>query len=83
MKNLIVSALLLTSFCAYAQTNAQRTPAPTPPPQHIEFGSDLIHGEREEPSGISITSRRGTTFKSLIKVRESFSEKLMQSAEEL
>jgi hypothetical protein len=76
---LALVASLLLSALASAQTQQ-----PQPKPQKIDFGDDLINGERETPLGeIYIEPVRPGGFKSLIKVRMNFNDKLRESVHEM
>ncbi len=71
---LLVVAMSLTSF---AQTKK-------PEPKEIIFGEgDLIDGDLSRPDVEYISGHDAITHTSLIRVRETFKEKVMESAREL
>lgn len=76
MRLVLVGSLLVASF-ASAQTQ------PTPKPQKIEFGDDLIEGGREVPLGAIYEVVKRPGFDSLIKVRTNFNDKLRESVHEM
>lgn len=59
---------------------AQPKPAPV---QKIEFDPDLIGGGIHTPDGTIITYRNSPKFKTLIKVRENFDDKIVRSVDQM
>ncbi|MBX7098201.1 MAG: hypothetical protein K1X89_10855 [Myxococcaceae bacterium] len=80
----VAAAVLLVSTFAFAQTaNGTKAP-PKERTTHVDFETDdLIDGVRAGPLGGVIDSRRPTTFSNLIKVRQDFSDKLLESVHAL
>lgn len=76
MRHLLLAVAMLSS-ASFAQTKK-------PEPKEIIFGEgDLIPGTISRPDVEFIDGRAPTTHTSLIRVRESFREKVMESAREL
>ena len=76
MRVVLVASLLVASLGS-AQTQ------PTPKPQKVEFGDDLIEGGREVPLGAIYEVVKRPGFHSLIKVRMNFDDKLRESVHEM
>ena len=76
MRTLLL-AVAMMSLSSYAQTKK-------PEPKEIIFGEgDLIPGTISKPDVEFIDGRTPVTHTSLIRVREDFKEKVMESAREL
>jgi len=79
------AVLVLVSFAAFAQTNPQKPAQPKQPkPQVVDFekGTDIT-GEPEFPIGVIYERQRTGPFKSMIKIRENFNDKLYASVNEM
>ena len=76
MRKLLLAVAMMSSS-SFAQTRK-------PEPKEIIFGEgDLIPGTIAKPDVEFIDGRPPTTHTSLIRVREDFKEKVMESAREL
>lgn len=74
---ILLLALAMLSLSSYAQTKK-------PEPKEIIFGEgDLIDGDLSKPDVEYIGGGVKITHTSLIRVREDFKEKVMESAREL
>lgn len=65
---------MLVSLSSFAQTVK---------PVEIDFPEDVIDGERAGPDQALVTARPAAKLGSVIKVREDFKDKVLQSAQEL
>ena len=74
---LIVATMSLATF-------AQKKPEPRQPEQKIIFGEeDLIEGKLNRPDGEFFTGHGGVKHAILLKIREDFKDKVMESASAL
>ena len=80
MHRLIVVSLLVVSTAGFAQT--EKKPE-RPKTQNMVFDGDLISGDREVPLGEIYGHSKRPVFKSLIKVRLNFNDKLAGSVHEM
>ncbi|MFZ5440050.1 MAG: hypothetical protein ACOZQL_08580 [Myxococcota bacterium] len=77
----LVAVVLLLALPAIAQTE---TPRPAPKPQQVDFQTgDLIEGGLAQPLGSIYLVPPNPKFKSLIKVRMNFDDKLRESVHEM
>lgn len=51
--------------------------------QVVDFPDDLIDGSREHPEVTAVEVRKAPTFRSLVKVRDNFNDKLLESVHEM
>ena len=77
-----IALLLVVSSLAFAQTEQ---PAKLRPPktQNIDFTGQQLTAERAMPTGSYGLSKRRSVFKSLIKERRDFNDKLANSVDAL
>ena len=87
MRNLIIIATLLTSAYAFAQGKAKAggggdnvTYKKT---TEYSFDDDTIEGDLTKPDGEYVEARNKVKHSNLIKIREEFKDKVMQSVGEL
>lgn len=83
MKQLVA---ILTVLAVPALAQRQPQPHESAPPQkvqQVDFTGDLIGGDREIPLGTIYAVPQRPTWKSLIKVRMNFDDKLAQSVHEM
>ncbi|MET0287932.1 MAG: hypothetical protein ABW352_25810 [Polyangiales bacterium] len=74
---LVLAALLLSA------THARAEPDRTIPAQSFTFEDELVSGDLVSPSSELLSVRRRTRRASLIEVRTSYVDKLLQSIEDL
>ena len=80
----VFAAVLLVSTLAAAQTRQPAKAAPRERTTRVDFETDdLIDGVRTGPQVTVIDSRPQATFSTLIKVRQDFSDKLLESVHAL
>lgn len=86
MRNLIIIATLLTSAYAFAQGkrggggDGNVTYKKT---TEYSFDDDTIEGDLTKPDGEYVEARKKVRHSNLIKIREEFKDKVMQSVGEL
>ncbi len=85
MKHFFVGMTVLFSFGALAQDNVVREADRTVfrKKTTIDFNDVAIDGELTKPEGSYSVSKKKTTFKTLIKVRDNFNPELQKSVENL
>ncbi len=82
MKTRLTAAVLLVSSLSFAQTT--RAPSKTEPKTVLVFEEgDAFTGEPDGPMLTEVEIVKKQVFSSLIRVRETFKEKVMQSVNEL
>ncbi len=74
MPKALSALLLLVSMSAFAQATK---------PIELDFPEDVIEGDPLTPDQELVTARKAVKQDSLVKVRESFRDKVLQSANEL
>jgi hypothetical protein len=81
---------LLAASSALAEEPAVQAPAVQAPDRTvyqkrtvIDFGEVAVEGELSRPEGSYSVARRRTTFKTLVKVRDTLAPELQRSAENL
>lgn len=77
MRKLLLLTVVTMSMVSFAQTQK------TPPVQEFIFEGDLIKGDLSKPDVEYFTPGSHALHPSLIKVRQDFNEKVMESAREL
>lgn len=80
MKRLLFALAVFVGNYALAQA---KTPPGKPAQQEINFEDDTIEGDLSKPDGEYIEARKTVKHSNLIKIRESFKEKVVQSVGEL
>lgn len=81
MRLVLVAALVLSSASFAQNTSGWEKRVPK---TEIKFGEgDVIDGDLKTPEGTIFYGRDRTKFDNMIRVRMSFSDKLMQSVNEL
>jgi hypothetical protein len=82
MRKALVLMVVTSSMVALGQSSSQR-PVPVQPVQEMSFEDDLISGDLSRPDVEYFTPGVRTPHPRLIKVREAFKEKVMESASAL
>jgi hypothetical protein len=83
MKRLIAIALLAAPFAAHADDKKDEGNVKYAKTQTINFEDDTIEGDLTKPDGEYVEARKKVKHSNLIKVREEFKDKVMQSVGEL
>jgi hypothetical protein len=85
MNRLLFAAALSFAAIAGAQTHDASPDAvkASRPTTVIDFESETIEGRQEAPQIETVTARPGSRGPSLLRVREDFREKVLESASEL
>lgn len=87
MRNALLLAALLMTGAAYAQDKGKSDGAAAPrgggKMSTIDFEDDTIEGDLTRPDGEYIEARKKVKHSNLIRIREDFEEKVMQSVGEL
>jgi ethanolamine utilization protein EutP (predicted NTPase) len=82
MKRLIAIALLVAPLVAFAQDKKEDN-VKYAKTQTINFEDDTIEGDLTKPDGEYVDARKKVKHSNLIKIREEFKDKVMQSVGEL
>jgi len=82
MKSLIAIALLVAPLAAWAQDKKDDN-VKYAKTQQINFEDDTIEGDLTKPDGEYVEARKKVKHSNLIKIREEFKDKVMQSVGEL
>ena len=85
MKRLLAVTLLLAGVAAYAEDPATNTEGNVRynKTTSISFEDDTIEGDLTKPDGEYVEARKKVRHSNLIRIREDFEEKVMQSVGEL
>jgi hypothetical protein len=68
---------------ALSQTVQPQKPQPSKQVQQITFGDDVIEGTLKGPDLEDVTAAPTCRFKSLIKIRDNFADKIVMSYDQL
>ncbi|MBL9038747.1 MAG: hypothetical protein JNG84_09555 [Archangium sp.] len=79
----IATAVVVLAHVALAQVQPERPQPQRTAAQRIDFTDDLIEGGIERPVGDMYSVPQRPRFPTLLKVRTSFNDKLMQSVNEM
>lgn len=82
MKRLLVGAVVLASFSAFAQVE-QKASEKRVPKQEVIFTPHDLTGTRDEGTGILVFAAPKHHFDSMVKVRANFQPELQRSADAL
>ena len=82
MKAYIVAIAVLSPFAAFAQDEGKTVERPVKQ-QTINFEDDTIEGDLTKPDGEYVEARKKVKHSNLIRIREEFKDKVMQSVGEL
>ncbi|WNG35825.1 adventurous gliding motility protein CglF [Archangium minus] len=92
MRKLLMLCAVLTVTPAFAQDDGDSAPPPressgggkaSKGPQTIDFEDDTIEGDLTKPDGEYVEARKKVQHSNLIRIREDFEDKVMQSVGEL
>ncbi|MGC3998111.1 MAG: adventurous gliding motility protein CglF [Anaeromyxobacter sp.] len=90
MRKILLMAALALPLGAAAQTPPPAPPADAPPAKVeyekktvINFEDDTIEGDLKRPDGEYVEARRKVDHSNLIKIRENWRDKVMQSSGDL
>ncbi len=83
MRIRLIAAVLLVSSVSFAQTGAAQKQKTEPKTVLIFEDGDAFTGEPDGPMVTEVEAAKKPAFSSLIRVRDSFKEKVMQSINEL
>ncbi len=84
MKRLIgISALVLFATSAFAQDKGEEGNVRYQKTTTINFEDDTIEGDLTRPDGEYVEARKTVKHSNLIRIREEFKDKVMQSVGEL
>ncbi len=83
MRTLLLLMLLGLPLSAGAQERGKDQPKSAEKKTVIDFEEDTIEGDLKRPDGEYVESRRRVDQTSLIKIRENWREKVMQSSGDL
>lgn len=79
-----LAALVLVSQVSFAQTSSGAEKRQVVKTTTVVFDeNDVVNGELQGPNGQVVTAGPDPVFPSLIRVRQNFSDKLMQSVQNL
>jgi hypothetical protein len=77
LRALLVAALLLPSAGAFAQAKKEKAQ------QVVNFEDDTIQGDLTKPDGEYVEARKKVEHIKLIRIREEFKDKVLQSVNDL
>jgi hypothetical protein len=89
MRTLLLMVVMAVPLAAAAQSKGSGAPPPAQPKVEYEkktvinFEDDTIEGDLKRPDGEYVESRRKVDHSNLIKIRESWREKVMQASGDL
>jgi hypothetical protein len=83
MKKLIAIAVLAAPLAAFADDKKDEGNVKYAKTQTINFEDDTIEGDLTKPDGEYVEARKRVKHSNLIKIREEFKDKVMQSVGEL
>jgi hypothetical protein len=83
MRKLIVIALLALPAAAFAQDDEGKGNVRYNKTTTINFEDDTIEGDLTKPDGEYVEARKKVKHSNLIRIREEFKDKVMQSVGEL
>ena len=94
MRKLLMLCVVMVAVPAFAQDDDSPPPVRTDAgggggkggkggPQTIDFEDDTIEGDLTKPDGEYVEARKKVKHSNLIRIREDFQDKVMQSAGEL
>jgi len=83
MRRLIGVVLLLLPVLAWADDKKEEGNVKYAKTQTINFEDDTIEGDLTKPDGEYVEARKKVKHSNLIKIREEFKDKVMQSVGEL
>jgi hypothetical protein len=83
MKKLIAMAALAFAFSALAQEEAADKNVKYSKTTTINFEDDTIEGDLTKPDGEYVEARKRVRHSNLIRIREEFKDKVMESVGEL
>jgi hypothetical protein len=83
MKKLIAIAVLAAPLAAFADDKKDEGNVKYAKTQTINFEDDTIEGDLTKPDGEYVEARKKVKHSNLIKIREEFKDKVMQSVGEL
>jgi len=89
MRTLLLMVAMAVPLAAAAQSKGGGAPPPAQPKVEYEkktvinFEDDTIEGDLKRPDGEYVESRRKVDHSNLIKIRESWREKVMQASGDL
>ena len=87
MRKALMLAVVLAAGSAWAQDEEKKSEGArrtvTPKNQTIDFEADTIEGDLTRPDGEYVEARSRVQHSNLIRIREDFEEKVMESVGEL
>lgn len=83
MRKLALVAVLVSSAAAFAQEEKGDSNVRYSRTTTINFEDDTIEGDLTKPDGEYVEARKKVRHSNLIRIREEFKEKVMQSVGEL
>jgi hypothetical protein len=83
MKKLIAIAVLAAPLAAFADDKKDESNVKYAKTQTINFEDDTIEGDLTKPDGEYVNASKKVKHSNLIKIREEFKDKVMQSVGEL
>ncbi len=79
MKALLVAALLAAPASGFSAEAAKKPPKT----QEVNFEDDTVQGDLTKPDGEYIDAKKAVNHANLIRIREEFRDKVLQSVSDL